>query len=122
MHGPDVGPVSDAERPLLTCLWRFQVALERVCKLPIGELPTPPIKERPQHNWPTGMAWRVRSGVVWVEFTLDQSDRATETARIWARESGEPSYITDLGSGLASTVWPDGHITDSDAPNQTFGT
>jgi hypothetical protein len=36
----DVGPVSNAERPLLTAIWRFQVALERECKLPIGELPT----------------------------------------------------------------------------------
>ena len=31
--------VSDAERPLLSLLWRFQVALERNCGIPIGMLP-----------------------------------------------------------------------------------
>ena len=48
MSGPDVGRVSDAERPLLTCIWRFQVMFERVCGLPIGELPAvlPKIFER----------------------------------------------------------------------------
>ena len=35
----EVGHISDAERPLLELLWRFQVMFERVCKLPIGELP-----------------------------------------------------------------------------------
>ncbi len=36
----DVGPVSEAERPLLNCMWRFQVMFERVCHLPIGQLPS----------------------------------------------------------------------------------
>jgi hypothetical protein len=38
---PDVGlgPISHAERDLLTLLWRFQVALERNCDIPIGQLP-----------------------------------------------------------------------------------
>jgi hypothetical protein len=37
---PDIGPVSNAERPLLNLLWRFQVVLERECRLPIGVLPS----------------------------------------------------------------------------------
>ena len=34
-----IGPVSDAERPLLETLWSIQVMLQRVCGLPIGVLP-----------------------------------------------------------------------------------
>jgi|ERR1035437_724246 hypothetical protein len=35
----DVGPVSAAERPLLDLIWYLQIAFERECGLPIGELP-----------------------------------------------------------------------------------
>lgn len=38
----DVGPISDAERPLLHLFWRMQVWLERECSLPIGTLPVKP--------------------------------------------------------------------------------
>ena len=34
-----LGQISKAERPLLELLWRFQLALERNCRVPIGELP-----------------------------------------------------------------------------------
>jgi hypothetical protein len=35
----ELGEISEAEGPLLNLLWRLQVALERNCGLPIGELP-----------------------------------------------------------------------------------
>jgi hypothetical protein len=48
MSGPDIGRPSDAERSLLEMIWVFQVMFERVCGLPIGELPAvlPKIFER----------------------------------------------------------------------------
>lgn len=35
----EVGPISNAEKPLLELLWAMQVMFERECGLPLGELP-----------------------------------------------------------------------------------
>ena len=53
--------LSDAERPLLTLLWRFQVALERNCGVPIGTLPGPaPAPTNPyDEDTPEHRAWRL---------------------------------------------------------------